>query len=86
MGVKKIFFSLCFLLRLQWRRDIKIQIQQRKDDSFIRGDFFDTKINSMAGVAKLLGKHVINRAHKEVDLTNRKYKGTIFGLYFSAHW
>ena len=40
----------------------------------------------MAGVAKLLGPHVINKSYKDVDLTNRKHRGTIFGLYFSAHW
>jgi thiol-disulfide isomerase/thioredoxin len=40
----------------------------------------------MAGVAKLFDGHILNRSNKEVDLRDRKYKGKIIGLYFSAHW
>jgi hypothetical protein len=40
----------------------------------------------MAGVAKLLGGHIMNRSYKQVDLNDRTFKGTIIGLYFSASW
>jgi hypothetical protein len=40
----------------------------------------------MAGVAKLFDGHILNKSNIEVDLTNERYKGTIIGLYFSAHW
>ncbi len=40
----------------------------------------------MAGVAKLFDGHILNKSNEEVDLKDEKYKGKIFGLYFSAHW
>jgi hypothetical protein len=40
----------------------------------------------MAGVAKLLHGHIVNKLNKEVDLNDEKYKGKIIGLYFGAHW
>jgi hypothetical protein len=40
----------------------------------------------MAGIAKLFSGHIINRSNEEVDLNEERYKGKIFGLYFSAHW
>ncbi|CAF1359645.1 unnamed protein product [Adineta steineri] len=40
----------------------------------------------MAGVAKILDGHVLDKSDKEVDLNDEKYKGKVIGLYFSAHW
>ena len=40
----------------------------------------------MAGVAKLFDGHIVNKSNEEVDLNDEKYKGKVFGLYFSAHW
>ena len=40
----------------------------------------------MAGAAKLLGSHILDKSNTEVDLNNDKYKGKVIGLYFSAHW
>jgi hypothetical protein len=40
----------------------------------------------MAGVAKLFDGHILDKSNKEIDLNDKKYKGNIIGLYFSAHW
>lgn len=40
----------------------------------------------MAGVAKLFDGHILNKEKEEIDLNDDKYKGKIFGFYFSAHW
>ncbi|CAF0769967.1 unnamed protein product [Adineta steineri] len=40
----------------------------------------------MAGIAKNFDGHILNKSNEEVDLKDEKYKGKIFGLYFSAHW
>jgi hypothetical protein len=40
----------------------------------------------MAAVALLFDGHIINKSNEEVDLNDEKYKGKVFGLYFSAHW
>ena len=40
----------------------------------------------MASVAKLFDGHILNKENQEIDLNNEKYKGKVFGFYFSAHW
>jgi hypothetical protein len=40
----------------------------------------------MAGVAKIFDRHVRDKSNKEVDLNDKKYKGKVIGIYFSAHW
>lgn len=40
----------------------------------------------MAGVAALVGGHILNKSKEEVNLNDGKYKGKVIGLYFSAHW
>ncbi|CAF1632899.1 unnamed protein product [Adineta ricciae] len=40
----------------------------------------------MAGVAKLFDGHILNKEKEEIDLNDEKYKGKVFGFYFSAHW
>ncbi|CAF5156466.1 unnamed protein product [Rotaria sp. Silwood1] len=40
----------------------------------------------MAGVAERFDGHILNKSKELVDLNDKKYKGKIIGLYFSAHW
>ena len=40
----------------------------------------------MSGIAKLLNGRVYDKSHKEIDLNDRKYRGYISALYFSADW
>lgn len=40
----------------------------------------------MAGVAKLLNACIHDKSYGEIDLNDRKYRGYIIGLYFSADW
>ena len=40
----------------------------------------------MSGVAKLFNDNVLNKSDEKVDFNDDKYDGTVFGLYFSAHW
>ncbi|UJR11160.1 hypothetical protein I4U23_015341 [Adineta vaga] len=40
----------------------------------------------MAGLAKILNGHVLNRSNERVNLKDRKYQGQVFGLYFGASW
>jgi len=54
--------------------------------TFLSYGYTYTKINLMAGVAKLFDGHILNKSNKEIDLNDKKYKGNIIGLYFSAHW
>jgi hypothetical protein len=40
----------------------------------------------MDGVAKIFDGHVLDKSNKQVDLNDKKYKGKVIGIYFSAHW
>ncbi|CAF1279454.1 unnamed protein product [Adineta ricciae] len=40
----------------------------------------------MAGLAKTFNGRVLNKSKEKINLTDRKYQGKIFGLYFGASW
>lgn len=86
-----VFFSFANLDDRREKNTI-IERRQRRDQSVVKSyslrfhTHTHTKVSFMAGVAKVLGGHIINKSHKEVDLNGKRYSGRIFGLYFSAHW
>ena len=40
----------------------------------------------MAALSTLFDENIFNKQDEKVDLKDEKYKGKVFGLYFSANW
>ncbi|CAF1389456.1 unnamed protein product [Rotaria magnacalcarata] len=40
----------------------------------------------MTSIAQLFDGYIVNKSNEGVCLNDEKYKGKVFGLYFSAHW